>query len=238
MRKLLIGLVALILLAVLAVALSIDRLAGAAIERGASAALGVDTRVGFVRLSPSTANSKVSSLRVANPPGFQGEHFLSFDRFELKADLGHAARAGGRRAALPARGHRRLAGAPGQADQHRRHLRQPEALRVRARPERRAEAEGEGTRAALPRGGAGDPRRARARRVDLARLAPERARRPDRRHRAGASGRRARPHAGRALEPGGEGGARLGAAAAASCRSRWRTTSPAGCAGWRACRSR
>ena len=87
MRKLLLGLVAVLLLAALAIALSIDRLAGAAIERSARAALGVDTHVGFVRLSLLAGEVKVSRLRIANPPGFPGEHFLTFQRFELKTDL-------------------------------------------------------------------------------------------------------------------------------------------------------
>jgi uncharacterized protein involved in outer membrane biogenesis len=87
MKRVLVGLLLLIALAIAAVALSIDRIAGAAIERQATRALGVETRVGFVRLSPLDGELKVSSLTVANPPGFAGDHFLAFDEFELKTEL-------------------------------------------------------------------------------------------------------------------------------------------------------
>jgi hypothetical protein len=87
MKRVLLGLAALLVLAALAIGLSIDRIAGAAIERGASAALGVETRVGFVRLALLDSELRVSRLRIANPPGFSDDPFLAFDRFELKADL-------------------------------------------------------------------------------------------------------------------------------------------------------
>jgi hypothetical protein len=87
MKRALIVLVAVVLLVAGAIALSIDRIAGSAIERGSRYALGVDTHVGFVRLAPLAGELRVHRLRVANPPGFDGSHFLAFDRFDLKTDL-------------------------------------------------------------------------------------------------------------------------------------------------------
>lgn len=87
MKRVLLVLCAAVLLVAAAIALSIDRIAGEAIEHGASHALGVDTRVGFVRLSPLAGDLRVSSLRIANPEGFEGDHFLELDTFALKTDL-------------------------------------------------------------------------------------------------------------------------------------------------------
>lgn len=88
MKRVLIGLVVLVLLALGTVWLSLDQLAGRAIERNASRALGVDTRVGLLRLSPFDGALKLSSLTIANPPGFAGKHFLAFDSLDLKTELG------------------------------------------------------------------------------------------------------------------------------------------------------
>jgi uncharacterized protein involved in outer membrane biogenesis len=88
MKRVLIGLVVLVLLALGALWLSLDRIASRAIERNASRALGVDTRVGLLRLSPFDGALKLSSLTIANPPGFGGKHFLAFDSLELKTVLG------------------------------------------------------------------------------------------------------------------------------------------------------
>jgi hypothetical protein len=87
MKRALLGLVVLLLAALAAVYLSIDQIASHAIVRGASQALGVKTRVGFVRLSPFAGKVKVSALSIDNPPGFAGDHFLAFDSFELETDL-------------------------------------------------------------------------------------------------------------------------------------------------------
>ena len=88
MKRVLIGLAVLLLLAVAAVVISIDQIATRAIERGATHALGVDTSVGFVALSPFGGELHVKELRVANPSGFEGRYFVTFDSFELKADVG------------------------------------------------------------------------------------------------------------------------------------------------------
>jgi hypothetical protein len=88
MKRVLFGLFAFLAIALAAVYLSIDQIATHAITRGVSQALGVDTKVGFVRLSPFAGDLKVSALSIDNPPGFGGDHFLAFDSFELDTELG------------------------------------------------------------------------------------------------------------------------------------------------------
>lgn len=87
MKRAIFVLLTIVLLVAAAIALSIDRIAGSAIERGSRYALGVDTHVGFVRLAPLAGEVRVNHLRISNPPGFDGRHFLAFDRFDLKTDL-------------------------------------------------------------------------------------------------------------------------------------------------------
>jgi hypothetical protein len=88
MKRILLGLAVLLFVGLAAVYLSIDQIATHAITRGVSQALGVDTKVGFVRLSPFAGDLKVSALSIDNPPGFGGDHFLAFDSFELDTELG------------------------------------------------------------------------------------------------------------------------------------------------------
>jgi uncharacterized protein involved in outer membrane biogenesis len=88
MKRVLLGLLVLVLIGLAAVYLSIDQIVSGAIERNATRALGVDTKVGFLRLSPFDGELKVSSFTIDNPPGFAGKHFLAFDALELKTVLG------------------------------------------------------------------------------------------------------------------------------------------------------
>lgn len=83
MKKILIGLVVLFLAAGAAVSLYINQIVGSAIERGATYALGVDTRVGFVRLRLLPADFRLRRLRIANPPGFDQPHFLEMGGAEI-----------------------------------------------------------------------------------------------------------------------------------------------------------
>ena len=88
MKRILRG-VGLLLIALLAIVyFSIDRIGGALIERGASYALGVDTRVGFVRIGLLPGSIRVGSLTVENPPGFESPHFVKMGRARLDVSLG------------------------------------------------------------------------------------------------------------------------------------------------------
>ncbi len=76
MKKLLIGVAGLFVALLVGASFYINEIVGTAIERGGTYALGVETKVGFVRLSPFGGNFRVSSLRIANPPGFERSSFL------------------------------------------------------------------------------------------------------------------------------------------------------------------
>jgi hypothetical protein len=83
MKKILIGLVVLFLAAAAAVSLYVNQIVGSAIERGGTYALGVDTRVGFVRLRLLPADFRLRRLRIANPPGFDEPYFLKMGGAEI-----------------------------------------------------------------------------------------------------------------------------------------------------------
>ncbi len=76
MNKLLIGVAGLFVALLVGASFYVDEIIGTAIERGGTYALGVETTVGFVRLSPFGGNFRISSLRIANPPGFERSSFL------------------------------------------------------------------------------------------------------------------------------------------------------------------
>jgi hypothetical protein len=80
-----------LLLAVLAAAaapLYLDALAAAAVERGASYALGVKTEVESVDVGVFSGRASVADLRIANPEGFGGERFLTLGEGSVDVSLG------------------------------------------------------------------------------------------------------------------------------------------------------
>jgi hypothetical protein len=87
-KRILIGVLILLVAVVAAVAFSIDRILSEGIERGGSYALGVPTHVGFVRLRLLDGSFRLRGLRVANPPGFDEPHFLRLDSAGMDVDLG------------------------------------------------------------------------------------------------------------------------------------------------------
>lgn len=87
MKKILLALLAVVLVAVGGVWLYTNQIVGGAIERGASYALGVDTSVGFVRLRLLRGDFALSGLRVANPPGFDEPDFLDLHSAYIRVDL-------------------------------------------------------------------------------------------------------------------------------------------------------
>jgi hypothetical protein len=70
------GLVLVLVLIVVGLAVYLDEVIGDAIERGGSYALGVPTRVGRAVLRPLSGSLSLSELSIANPPGFDAEHFI------------------------------------------------------------------------------------------------------------------------------------------------------------------
>jgi hypothetical protein len=85
-RAVLVAVIVVVIVVVGAVAY-IDRIADAAIERGATAALGVDTELSSVSLGLLSGDFGLSGLRVANPPGFESPHFMRLGQGELKLPL-------------------------------------------------------------------------------------------------------------------------------------------------------
>ncbi len=61
-----------------------DSIVGTAIETGCTKALGVETRVGWVRIGLLAGDFRVGRLRIENPPGFETDHFFSFDRVHFE----------------------------------------------------------------------------------------------------------------------------------------------------------
>ena len=68
--------------------LFLDSLVKTAIEKGGTYALGVETTVGDTDLDAFGGNLKFGGLRVANPEGFEGDHFLEVGRGEMALTLG------------------------------------------------------------------------------------------------------------------------------------------------------
>jgi hypothetical protein len=66
----------------------IDVIAGATIEKGATYALGVDTKVGFVRIGLLTESFRIGSLKIENPPGFDAKHLLTLGDGRLETPIG------------------------------------------------------------------------------------------------------------------------------------------------------
>lgn len=90
MKKILLGLLALFFVGLGGIWLYTNEIVGTAIERGATYALGVDTRVGFVRLRLLNGDFAMSGLRIDNPPGFDEPSFLELDSARIHVDLGTA----------------------------------------------------------------------------------------------------------------------------------------------------
>ncbi|NLX12469.1 MAG: hypothetical protein GXY44_02300 [Phycisphaerales bacterium] len=86
--KALAGLLVVLLVMVVVAIVWIDRLARIGIEKGSTYALGTDTTVKGVDIGILTGHSELSGLRIANPPGFEGEHFLQLDEGVLDLTLG------------------------------------------------------------------------------------------------------------------------------------------------------
>ncbi len=70
-------LVALFVVLSAGVFLFFDRLVAASIEKGATHATGVETKVGGIEASPFAGSFSIEDLSIANPPGFRDEPFVS-----------------------------------------------------------------------------------------------------------------------------------------------------------------
>jgi len=78
---------AVLIAALIAFYVYIDAIAGAAIEDGATYALGVDTKVGFVRIGLLTGSFHIGSLKVENPPGFDSKYLLKLGDGRMQVSI-------------------------------------------------------------------------------------------------------------------------------------------------------
>jgi hypothetical protein len=86
--KLVLVVLVLLVLAGIGVALSVDRLASTAIERGGGYALGVETQVGSTDLGIMSGRIHLGDVVVENPEGFTSDHFLRLAEGSAEVELG------------------------------------------------------------------------------------------------------------------------------------------------------
>lgn len=86
--KLVAVLVILLIVAVVAVVFYIDIIAKNAVERGATSALGVETTLGSADVGIITGDFSMREMRVANPEGFDTNHFLTLNDGSVSVDFG------------------------------------------------------------------------------------------------------------------------------------------------------
>lgn len=86
-RLIVVGIAGIVVLVVLGV-VYIDHLAKVGIERGSTWALGVDTTLDEAGIGIVTGQSELSGPMVANPAGYQGDHFLRLGDGSVRVALG------------------------------------------------------------------------------------------------------------------------------------------------------
>jgi len=82
--KIALSLLGLAVAGIVVVFIFLDTIVGKGIEAGCTKALGVETSVGLVRVGLVTGTFSIRSLRIANPPGFETDHFFSLDRLHFE----------------------------------------------------------------------------------------------------------------------------------------------------------
>jgi len=82
--KIALSLLGLAVAGIVVVFIFLDTIVGKGIEAGCTKALGVETSVGLVRVGLVTGTFSIRSLRIANPPGFETDHFISLDRLHFE----------------------------------------------------------------------------------------------------------------------------------------------------------
>jgi len=87
-KKLLIGVVVLLVVAVGGVIFYLDSLVKGGIEVVGSEVLGVEVRVGGVSLSPLSGQGSISGLTIANPEGFDSPYAFELGEVALQLDIG------------------------------------------------------------------------------------------------------------------------------------------------------
>lgn len=86
--RILLGVVALAIIGVLLVVLLIDPIAKAAVERGGTYAMGVDTKVDTMSIGLTSGDVKMVGLQVANPEGFKSACLMKSGTFAVSVRPG------------------------------------------------------------------------------------------------------------------------------------------------------
>jgi len=84
MLKIALALLGLIVAGLVGTFVFLDTIVGKGIEVGCTKALGVDTSVGLVRVGLLSGNFTIRGFDVDNPPGFETDHFFSFERLHFE----------------------------------------------------------------------------------------------------------------------------------------------------------
>jgi hypothetical protein len=87
MRRVLIGGLLLIVVAVGGIVFYFDRIATTAIEEGGRYALGVETRLSSFLVRPISGKVRIGGLSIANPSGFDQKHFLQIGSGRAQTSL-------------------------------------------------------------------------------------------------------------------------------------------------------
>ncbi len=87
LAKLVAVLLVLLGVAVLGIFIYIDAIAKAAIERGSTYALGVETTLRWADVGILSGAFAMGGLKVDNPDGFDGDHFLRLERADVEVSL-------------------------------------------------------------------------------------------------------------------------------------------------------
>src|SRR5262245_30818941 len=85
--RLLVGLLALLVVAAIGAALLVDSLAAQAVERGGTYALGVPTEVDSASIGLFSGRFSLQGLEVANPPGFAEPNFFALSSIAIELPL-------------------------------------------------------------------------------------------------------------------------------------------------------
>ena len=87
--KILIGIAVFIIVAIVALILSVDGIAKYAIDHAGTSELGVKTHAGHVGIGLFSGHSTIDNLTIDNPPGYNGKKFLKLKSGTLDASLSH-----------------------------------------------------------------------------------------------------------------------------------------------------
>lgn len=87
-KRVILGIVILVVLAVVLVWVFIDPIAKSAVQGGASDALGVKTSLGSIKISPLSGRVLMNELKIANPEGFISTSLVDAGKFDIQVEPG------------------------------------------------------------------------------------------------------------------------------------------------------